>query len=195
ELGAPVTDWVSAANPATVGRFGWGRETFAHDLPRPHPLLTGISRHLWDGDLLSALAGLTRVYAGQVFADVDRRPWETDWVAALQYLGPDGWDEFVVRLVHWSRSVTDDDWYLLCAARSGIQLLADELGPRLPGYVRAGRVRTLDVAMRTFGHQFGPVPLTCVPARLHRVHKWWRYPAGTRGADLAVSLPELAVEL
>lgn len=196
ELAAEVTDWSSAATPTLIGRYGSARETFAHDPPRPHPLLIGISRHFWDGELLLGLAGVARVYAAHLFDEVDRRPWETDWVAALRYLGADGWDEFIGRLVHWTRELAADDWYLLCAARSGLQFVAEELaGDQLAALIRQDRVATLDDAMRTFGHPFGPIPLTSVPSRLHRRHKWWRYPAGPSEADDPPTLQALVVEL
>lgn len=196
ELGAPLLDWTSAAMPTLIGRYGWEGETFAHDPPRPHSLLTGISRHLWDGDLQLGLTGLARVYAGELFDHIDGRPWEDDWVAALRYVGADGWAEFVGRLVHWTRDLSAQEWYVLCATRSGIQFVDEELGgERLAGLVDPHRVRTLDVAMRAFGHLFGPIPLSSVPGRLHRVHKWWRYPAGTPGGADRADLRRLVVEL
>lgn len=196
ELTAPLLDWASGVQPTMLGRYGRGRETVAHDLPRHYPLLTGISKHLWDGDPLPALAGISRVYADQVFEQVASRPWETDWVAALHYLGVEGWDEFLARLARWTRELTEDDWYLLCAARSGMQLLAEELTEAsLGALLRPGRIRTLDDAMRTFGHTFGPVALTTVPTRLHRRHKWWRYPAGTPDVTTSCTLRQLVVQL
>ncbi|MQA06578.1 MAG: hypothetical protein GEV07_29040 [Streptosporangiales bacterium] len=196
ELEAPISDWVSADRPTLVGRYGQARETVAHDLPRPYPLLTGISKHLWDGDPLPGLAGIARAYAGELFKQVPSRPWETDWVAALQFLGADGWDEFLGRLVRWPRELTGDEWYLLCAARSGMQLLAEELAEApLAGLLRPGRIRTLDDAMRTFGHTFGPIPLTDVPTRLHRRHKWWRYPAGTPDVTASCTLQQLVLAI
>lgn len=196
ELGAPLVDWCSAATPTLIGRYGWEGETFAHDPPRPHPLLTGISRHLWDGDLQLGLTGVARVYADELFDHIDGRPWEDDWVAALRYVGADGWAEFVGRLVHWTRELSAREWYVLCATRSGIQFVDEELGDeRLAGLVDAQRVRTLDVAMRAFGHLFGPIPLPAVPGRLHRIHRWWRYPAGTPNGSEPADLRQLVVGL
>lgn len=197
ELASPVGDWTSAVTPTLIGRYGNGRETFAHDPPRQFPLLTGISRHVWDGDLLPGLAGIARVYASELFDRVQGRPWETDWLAGLRDVGADGWHEFVGRLVRWTRELTDEDWYLLCAARSGIQCVAEELpGVGLASLVRVGRIRTLDDAMRTFGHRFGPIPLAAVPTGLNRRHRWWRYPAGqAEEAWVSCTLEELVVDL
>ncbi|MBO0830262.1 MAG: hypothetical protein J2P24_21010, partial [Streptosporangiales bacterium] len=195
-LGVPLGDWRSATRPTSIGRYGWGRETFAYDPPRAHPLLNGVSAHLWDGELGPALVGLTRGYAVDVVADVDRGPWEEDWIAALGYLGGEQWDGYLAGLVAATRQLTDQRWYELCLARSGIQFVAEELAdPRLDGVVDPARIAALDVAMRTFGHRFGPVPLDDVPGRLHRVHRWWRYPSGTNSGARASTPSELAAEL
>lgn len=195
-LGAPIGDWRSATRPTSIGRYGWGRETFAYDPPRAHPLLNGVSAHLWDGELGPALVGLARGYAVDVVADVDRRPWEEDWVAAFSYLGGERWDAYLAGLVAATRQLSEQRWYELCLARSGVQFVAEgPAGERLAGVVDAGRIAALDDAMRTFGHRFGPVPLDEVPGRLHRVHRWWRYPSGTPSGSRAPAPGELAAEV
>lgn len=195
-LGVPIGDWRSVTRPTSIGRYGWGRETFAYDPPRAQPLLNGVSAHLWDGELGPALVGLTRGYAVDVVADVDRRPWEEDWVAALAYLGAERWRGYLDGLVAATRQLTEQRWYELCLARSGVQFVAEELADdRLGGVVDAPRIAALDDAMRTFGHRFGPVSLDEVPGRLHRVHRWWRYPSGTPSGSRAPAPGELAAEV
>lgn len=195
-LGVPLGEWRSTTRPTSIGRYGWGRETFAYDPPRAHPLLNGVSAHLWDGELGPALIGLARGYAVDVVGDVDRRPWEEDWVAALAYLGAQRWDRYLADLVAATRQLTVQRWYELCLARSGVQFVAEELADaRIADIVDAARIAALDDAMRTYGHRFGPVPLDDVPGRLHRVHRWWRYPSGTPDGSRAPGLGELAAEL
>lgn len=195
ELGAPVVDWRSRAWPAMVSRHGLSPELFAGEPRAPHALCVAVSRLLWAGQLRSGLVGLARVLGGAPEPVGELREWRVDWAAALADAGRDGVDTVLAELVDETRALDYPRWLLLCAARSGLQLVGDVLADdRLARLVSETGVRALDDAMRTFGHRVGPVAGVHVPAGLAS-HPWWRYPAWTQNAARPLALDELTERL
>ncbi|MBO0830037.1 MAG: hypothetical protein J2P24_19865, partial [Streptosporangiales bacterium] len=163
--------------------------------PAPRDLRVAVSRQLWAGELRSGLVGLARVLGGEPGADGDLRAWHADWVAALADAGRDAVEALLAELVDETRALDYPRWLLLCAARSGLQLAGDELADdRLAGLMPRAGVRTLDDAMRTFGHRFGPAAGAHVPPGLAD-HPWWRYPEWTEHAHRPIPLAELTEQL
>lgn len=195
ELGAPVLDWRSRAWPHLVSRRGLSPELFAGERLSSHALRVAVSRQLWAGDLRPGLVGLARVLGGTTEPVEDLRHWRTDWVAALADAGSDAVDAVLAELVDETRALDYPRWLLLCAARSGLQLVGDELADdRLAGLVSQAGVRALDDAMRTFGHRVGPAGGEHMPAGLAN-HPWWGYPEWTENAGRPLALAELTERL
>lgn len=195
ELGAPISDWRSSTRPTMVSRYGWGPGMFGADVPRSAPslpLLHGVSRHLWRGELRPGLAGLCRVFGAGVLDGIDGTAWREDWIAALANGGRSAVEVLFADLVDTTRILDYPRWHLLCTVRSGAQLVAEELqDERLAGFFPAAGMRALDDAMRSFGRRFGPVPTAHVPGDLHERHPWWRFPADEADAGEPVELADL----
>lgn len=202
ELDTPLTDWRSSTHPTLVSRYGLGCEVFAAGPPRARPLLTGVSKHLWAGELRLGLVGICRAYGAGLLDDPVSRVWQDDWIAALAAAGREPVEEFLTGLVDETRRLDYPRWHQLCAARSGIQLVGERLDDeRLAGLFPVDAVRQFDDAMRSFGRRFGPVPRGHVPGEqgganpLWDGHPWWRYPANATDAGTLVDLDGLATAL
>ncbi|MQA79348.1 MAG: hypothetical protein GEV10_12870 [Streptosporangiales bacterium] len=192
ELGAPISDWRSSTRPTMVSRYGWGPGMFGADAALSRPLLHGVSRHLWRGELRPGLAGLCRVFGAGVLDGIDGTAWREDWIAALANGGRRAVEVMFADLVDTTRLLDYPRWHLLCAVRSGAQLVADELqDERLAGLFPVAGMRALDDAMRSFGRRFGPVPAAHVPGDLYERHPWWRFPSDEANAGEPVELGDL----
>src|SRR5690606_8914844 len=141
-LDAPLTDWRSNTHPTLVSRYGWGCEVFADGPPRPRPLLSGVSRHLWAGELRLGLVGICPAYGAGLLDSPRARVWRDDWIAALAAVGHGSVERFLTGLVDETRRLDYPRWHQLCAARSGIQLVGERLDDeRLAGLFPADAVR------------------------------------------------------
>lgn len=192
ELGAPIADWRSSTRSTMVSRYGWGPGMFGAASPPSLPLLHGVSRHLWRGELRLGLAGLCRVFGAGELDGIDGTAWREDWIAALANGGRQAVEVLFADLVDTTRLLDYPRWHLLCAVRSGAQLVAEELqDERLAGLFPVAGMRALDDAMRSFGRRFGPVPAAHVPGTLAERHPWWRFPSDEIGGGEPVELGDL----
>ncbi|MQA06577.1 MAG: hypothetical protein GEV07_29035 [Streptosporangiales bacterium] len=199
-LGAGMASWRSSSRPTLVSRYGWGCDALGGGPAPARPLLHGISAHLWAGELRLGLVGICRAFGAGLVGDVDLRTWREDWVAALSQAGPDTVGQLLGELVDETRRLDYPRWHLLCAIRSGIQFVGDELDDeRLAGLFPVAAVGNFDDAMRSFGRRFGPVPREHVPGgvrgTLWERHPWWRYPVDRENANPLVELDALAESL